>query len=170
MLRPIYHQLLNLYGFEESDNSKPWYKQKPPQAVLENERAKITWDIPFQLERAPANGANKIDVAVMDKDNKKWILLEGTVCQVGKIQEKTTNKQEKYNDLRQGLKNIYKDTEVTQINIVFDFLGGYNKELQKALGTITSNEKEQDYLIQKCQKWIQSQNTEIVKTFYGFVK
>ena len=100
-------------------------------------------------------------MAVMDKEAKTWILLEGTVCQVGKIKEKTATKQEKYNDLRRGIKEIHKDSVITQINIVFDFLGGYNEELEKELKTITKNEKEKDYLIRKCQKWVISQNAEI---------
>lgn len=59
-----YHWLLQQYNFEESDNEKPWYQQKPPSVVMKNENAKILWGIPFQLQKAPENGANKIDMAV----------------------------------------------------------------------------------------------------------
>ena len=64
-LRPIYHNLLGKYNFQESDNEKPWYQQRPLSAVMENENAKILWDVSFQLQKAPENGANKIDMAVL---------------------------------------------------------------------------------------------------------
>ena len=64
-LRPIYHHLLEKYNFQESDNEKPWYQQRPPSAVMENENAKILLDVPFQLQKAPENGAKK-------KKKKEW--------------------------------------------------------------------------------------------------
>ena len=122
-LRPIYHHLLQKYYFQESNNKKPWYMQSIPTAVVENANAKILWNTPFKLESAPENGVNKIDIAVLDKQGKPWLLIEGTVCHVGRVKEKTSMKQEKYIALRKGIKNLYKDHTVTQINAVFDFLG-----------------------------------------------
>ena len=66
-LRPIYHRLLEKYNFQESDNEKPWYQLRPPSAVMEYENTKILWDVPFQLQKAPENGANKIDMSVYKK-------------------------------------------------------------------------------------------------------
>jgi len=40
-------------------------------------------------------------MAVWDKTTNEWILLEGTVCNVGTIDEKSKNKQEKYTELQQ---------------------------------------------------------------------
>ena len=56
---------------------------------MENENAKILWDVPFQLQKAPENGANKIDMAVYNKQTNNWTLLEGTVCQVAMAQLRT---------------------------------------------------------------------------------
>ena len=79
MLRPYYHYLLETYGFD-NDHSRPWYEQSLPLPVVENERAKIMWDLEFHLQKAPQNHANKIDMAIYDKERKQWLLLEGTVC------------------------------------------------------------------------------------------
>ena len=83
-------------------------------------------------------------------------------------------------DLRSGIKQMYPQHKVTQVNIVFDFLGNYYKDLktqvhnhvilrntdkQQISSKITS-EKETRYLLQKSQKWILSQNVEIVKRLY----
>ena len=89
MLRPIYHYLLRKFDFQESDNNKPRYQQSIPTAVLENDKAKIMWNTPFTLETASENGANKPDIALLDKENNIWLIFEGTLCQVGKIEEKT---------------------------------------------------------------------------------
>ena len=74
ILRPIYHCLLDKYNFQESDHGKPWYQQSLLRAVLENEKAKIYWNVPLYLEKPPENGANKPDVIVHDKETNTWIL------------------------------------------------------------------------------------------------
>lgn len=106
---------------------------------MKNENAKILWGIPFQLQKAPENGANKIDMAVYyDKQTNNWTLLEGTVCQIGTLADKTLEKKETYQELRAGIKQLYKSTRVKEINIVFDFLGGYQEELRKRLGKLNN--------------------------------
>ena len=169
MLRPIYHCLLDKYNFQEGDHGKPWYQQSLPHALLENEKAKIYWNVPFILEKPPENGANKPDVIVHDKQTNMWTLFEGTVCQVGKIAERFKEKQTKYIELRAGIKREYKSASVYQINIVFDFLGRHHEQLRNDLRSITNTDKELGYLIECCQKWILSQNVNIVKKFYEFV-
>ena len=99
MLRPIYHCLLDKYNFQESDHGKPWYQQSLPHAVLENEKAKTYWNVPFILEKPSGNGANKPGVIVHDKETNIWTLFEGTVCQVDKIAERFEEKQTKYIEL-----------------------------------------------------------------------
>ena len=66
------------------------------------------------------------------------------------------------------IKREYKGTSVYQINIVFDFLGGHHEQLRNDLRSITNTDKELSYLIERCQKWILSQNVNIVKKFYDF--
>ena len=50
---------------------------------MENENVKILWDVPSQLQKALENGANKIDMAVYNKQTNNYTLLGGTFCQVG---------------------------------------------------------------------------------------
>ena len=87
------------------------------------------WDIEMYLEKAPENHANTIDIAIMDKEKKKWLLLEGTVCTVEKVWERNNNKQEKYRELRTGIKQLYPGYGIVQVNLVFDFLGNYHQYL-----------------------------------------
>ena len=78
MLRPIYHLLSSVYNME-NDDPKAWYKQAIPKASSENDEAKILWDTPIYIDKAPENGANEPDMTIFDKKNKSIILVEGTV-------------------------------------------------------------------------------------------
>ena len=114
MFRPLYHFTLNKYGFEESEVNKPWYQQSLPQPVMENQKAKIYWDIHHYVTNCPSNNANKPDIAIFGKENNKWIIIEGTVCNIGKIQERELYKQAKYKELRAEIKRLYKVSEILQ--------------------------------------------------------
>ena len=81
-LRPLCHFTLDKYGFEESEANKPWYQQSLPQPVMENQRAKIYWDIQHYVANCPSNNANTPDIAVYGKENNKWIIIEGQ-CAMG---------------------------------------------------------------------------------------
>ena len=67
MLRPLYHFTLNKYGFEESEVNKPWYQQSLPQPVMENQKAKIYWDVHHYVTNCPSNKSNESDIAIFDK-------------------------------------------------------------------------------------------------------
>ena len=156
--------MLPSYGFSTDQDSTPWYKQPLPKDSVGNERDQILWDIPIHLGIAPRDGANKPDIMVMDKKKGQWILIEGTVCNVGCIDEQSLYKQHKYTDLRAGLKRLYLSFSVTQVNIAFDFLAGYNEQLVIDLDKIGIKDK--NNLIRQCQKWVISQKCEIVKAVY----
>ena len=136
MLHPVYHVLLEKYGFKESDYSSPWHMQSHPQPSKENNEAKILWDIPWQLEKCPKDGANKPDISIPDKKNKEWSLVEGTICTPGTVAERPKNKQNKYVDLRLEIKNLYPGYKEKLITIVFDYLGAYYKDLDKELNML----------------------------------
>ena len=89
MLRPLYHCLLDKYNIQESDHGKLWYQQSLPHLVLEHEKAKIFWNVPFILEKPPGNGANIHDVTVHYEETNIW-----TLCQVDKIAERFEEKQQ----------------------------------------------------------------------------
>ena len=80
---------------------------------------------------------------------KTLFLIEGTVCQVRRIKEKAPMKREKYIDVRKGIKNLYKHHTVTQINVVFEFLGAYYAKVEKELNNITGTDKKTEYIIIK---------------------
>ena len=120
--------------------------------------------------KKPENNTNKVDIAVMDKEKKTWLLMEGTVCGVGLISDRWKTKQDKYSDLRAGIRHQNPDYKVNHITVVFDFLAEYHQSLKNDLNEHLTgkNEEEAQYIIMKSQKWIISQNVEIVKNFYTY--
>ena len=77
----------------------------------------------------PEEGANKPDIVVLDKEKNMAYVIEGTICEIGKIEESILTKQNKYTDLRYGLKRLYSLDTIIQINVVMDFVGGYHSKL-----------------------------------------
>ena len=101
---------------------------------------------------------------MLDKKNKEWSLVEGTICTPGTIAERTKYKQNKYVDLRLRTKNLNPGYKVKLITIVFDYLGAYNKDLDKELNMLFGPKVARE-TIERYQKWVISQNCEIVERF-----
>ena len=82
----------------------------------------------------------------MDKEKKRWLLLELTVCGIGLISDswKTKLKQDKYRELRAGIRHQYPDYKVNQVNVVFDFLTEYHQSLKNDLNEHLTGKKEEE--------------------------
>ena len=63
-----------------------------------------------------------------------------------------------------GIKNLYPGYKVKLITIVFDYLGVYNKDLDKELNMLFGP-KVARVTIERSQKWVNSQNCEMAKRF-----
>ena len=90
--------------------------------------------------------------------------MKGTICTPGTIAERTKYKQNKYVDLRLEKKNLHPGYKVKLITIVFDYLGAYNKDLDKELNMLFGP-KVARVTIERSQMCVISQNCEIVKRF-----
>ena len=113
-----------------------------------------------QWEKASENGANKPDMMIFDMKNKVITLVEGTVYNIGQINDRNDYKKGKYVDLRLGLRKLYPDYNIKQTNIVFNVLGDFNNTLKKEPSDL-SHKKDVTKVLTNCQKWIISQNCEI---------
>ena len=67
----MYHLIRAKFEFDKSNRGVPWYKQALPLGSIENERAKIIWDIPVHLDKGPSNNAIKPDTLIIDKEARK---------------------------------------------------------------------------------------------------
>ncbi|KXJ20792.1 hypothetical protein AC249_AIPGENE424 [Exaiptasia diaphana] len=165
MPRPVYYAILRTLGINNDKNqTTPWHKEQQPKCCVETKEVKVLWNIPLHLDVAPKDGANKRNICICNSKERQWIIFEGTVCNIGKIQERDKMKTNKYADLRASLKRLYPDYIITQVNLVFDFLSGYHKDLVNKLNNVGITDSMN--VIRKCQKWIIGQNCEIVKALH----
>ena len=66
------------------------------------------------MKKAGKQHASKVDIAVKDKEKKIWLLIERTVCGIGLISARWETKQDKYRELRAGIKHQYPDYKSTK--------------------------------------------------------
>ena len=167
MLRPVYYAILKTLGLtnNEEDKTIPWYRELQPKCCVETKEVNVLCNIPLRLDVVPKDGAKKPDIAICNNRERQRLTFEGTVCSIGQIQERDKLKAEKYADLRASLKRLYPSYNVIQVNLLFDFLSGYHKELIHKLNNVGLSDSMN--VIRKCQKWVIAQNCEIVKAFHS---
>ena len=106
MLRPFYHYLLYIYEFENDYSKAWWYEQRPPSAVIENDKTKIMRNWLYSFSQNPQKTAQIRSTSPSMTQKKEWLLLVGTVCGIGRIADATSKKQKKYRDLQSGIKQM----------------------------------------------------------------
>ena len=87
-----------------------------------------------KFKRVPCQKNCRVNRAIvfLDKDKETWIILkELFAIQAVSMKEYYVNNRKI--DLRSGLKRLYPNHKVDQVNIVLDFLGHYNKQLLEDL-------------------------------------
>ena len=77
--------------------------------------------------------ANRIDATIVDKENKEVSVIEISCPWVENREEKDTEATTKYGPLRWALEQRCPEYRVTQFNVIVDVLGGYSKDVRKAL-------------------------------------
>ena len=69
----------------------------------------------------------------MDKENKRVSVIEMSCPWIENKEEKDAEKTTKYGPLRWELEQRFFEYRVTQFNIIVDVLGGYSRDVRKAL-------------------------------------
>ena len=167
MLCPVYYAILKTLGItnKEEHETMPWYRELQPKCCVETIEVKVLWNIPLGLNVVLKDGANKPDIAICNKIERPWLIFEGTVCNMGQIQERNKLKTEKNDDLSARLKRLYHGDNNIQVNLVFNFLSVYHKEMLHKLNNVGLSDSMN--VIGKYQKWVISQNCKLVKAFHS---
>ncbi|XP_024121103.1 uncharacterized protein LOC112142083 [Oryzias melastigma] len=122
----------------------PKVKWETPQKVLENERAKILMDFQIQTDRMVME--NQPDIVVVDKEQRKAVVVDVAVPSHGNIKKKEHEKLEKYQGLREELEKAWK-VKVTVVPVVIGALGAVTSKLEEWLQQIPG--KTSDISVQK---------------------
>ena len=114
--RLVHWNLCKQYGLNRSGK---WYDHKID-TVIENEKAKIVWDMRIQTDQMIT--ARRPDIVVRDKMMDHTWLIDVAVPGDGRIKEKEVEKIDKYQDLARKLRKVW-NTSVTVVPIVIGALG-----------------------------------------------
>ena len=109
--------------------------------MYENERAIAYWDIPLYADNTHVK-ANRIDATIVDKENKKVSVIEMSCPWIENREEKDAEKTTKCGPLCWELEQRYPEYRVTQFNIIVDVLGGYSRDVRKALKELVGDKSD----------------------------
>ena len=101
-------------------NPLPYYKYNP-EAVLENATYILYWDRPVQTDRTV--DYNRPDLLLIDKVNKKAIIIEVAVPLCHNLETTERHKITKYENLAYDLRHTWQLNEVTTVPIVMSSTG-----------------------------------------------
>ncbi|CAH2074940.1 unnamed protein product, partial [Iphiclides podalirius] len=111
--RIIHQELALKYGLVE--RKLPYYKYSP-EAVLENDRARLYWDRPIITDRTIV--ANKPDIVVMDRAQSRVFLVDITIPYDENLVKAETDKKTKYLDLAHEVTDMWGGVPTEIIPIV----------------------------------------------------
>ena len=90
----LHRKLCEKCGFNKAEK---WYIQKP-EKVLESEDCKILWDFPVQSDKTIEH--NRLDITVIDKKSKKYLLIDPACPFDTRIESKEEEKCTNYSELK----------------------------------------------------------------------
>ena len=97
------------------EHTEKWYEHIP-EGVVENEEVKVLWDINVQCDNVIE--ARRPDIIVINKKERKGIIIDIAVPADVRVGEKEREKVEKYQDLKR---------EIGVVPVVIGALGSVTK-------------------------------------------
>ncbi|KAF7648062.1 hypothetical protein LDENG_00162600 [Lucifuga dentata] len=130
----VYRNICAVYGLEV-----PKSKWETPPKVVENSRAKVLWDFKFQTDKQLL--ANQPDMVVVDKEQKRAIVIDVAVPADSNISKKEHEKTEKYQGLKEELEWTWK-VKSKVVPVVIGALGAVAPNLGEWLQEIPGTTSE----------------------------
>ena len=127
----------------------PWYSPAMPNVPLYAENTEVR--------------ANRIDARIVNKNEKKVIVIEMSCPWLENRQLKDLEKTQKYGPLRWELKRQFQGYKATQHKIIMDVLGGYSKDVCKTVETLVRGRGEE--ILRRIQKSVLSNSVNIARSF-----
>ncbi|XP_067053528.1 uncharacterized protein [Acropora muricata] len=114
-----------------------WYEHEP-QTVTERDNISVLWDMSIQTDREIK--ANSPDIAIKDKQEKSYLLIDMSIPTEKNTSVKVTEKLSKYKDLEIEIERMW-CMKATTIPVVIGALGLIKKGLEKYTKQIPGNIK-----------------------------
>ena len=110
------------------NKAEKWYVRKL-EKVLESENCKILWDFLIQIDKFLQ--LNRPDVTVVDKKNKKYILIDPACPFDARIEKKKEEKCKNYSEVKYEIAKIRKMRKVEVIPVITGALRTVTKHFEK---------------------------------------
>ena len=105
-----------------------WYEHVPEGAV-ENEQIKVLWDINIQCDNLIE--VRRLDLIVIDKKEKKGIIIDIAVPADLRVEKNEKGKVEKHQDLKKEIRRLWKLRNVEIVPVVIGALGSVSAEFDR---------------------------------------
>ena len=128
----VHYNILKHYKISVVEN---WYDHKP-KTVTNNENVTILWDMPISTDREIK--ANKPDIVIKDKKEKKCWLLDISTPSDRNVAVKEVEKLSKYKDLEIEINRMW-GMKTTVIPIIIGNLGLIRKTCEKWTKQVPGN-------------------------------
>ena len=115
--------------------AEKWYEHQPP-TVIDTDSVTILWDMPVHTDRELK--ANKPDIIVKDKKEKRCMIIDVAVPSESNTSVKVTEKLSKYKDLEIEISRMW-CMKTQTIPVVIGSLGLVKKGLEKFSDRIPGN-------------------------------
>ena len=106
------------------ERKQKWYEHCP-EGVVEDDDAKLTWDINIQCDNVME--AKRSNLILVDKKVKSCVIIDVAVPGDFRIREKEIKKVEKYQNLKRELKRLWSLKKVEIVPMVVGALGCISK-------------------------------------------
>ena len=116
-----------LCGKFRGERASNWYEHRP-EGVIENDEVKILWDFMIQCDRMVEY--RKPDIVVVEKKERRCLVIDVAVPGDIRIEEKENEKVEKYQELKQEIIKFWEMKKVDVIPIVVGALGAVSRRIR----------------------------------------
>ena len=130
----VYRNICTQYGLEVP---KPQWDITPK--VVENNKAKILWNFSFQTDKQLL--ANQPDIVVVDREQKRVVVIDVAIPADANIRKKEHEKIEKYQGLKEQLEQMWK-IKADVVPVVEGALGAVTPKLGEWLQQIPGTTSE----------------------------
>ena len=126
----IHWMLCEKYG---RNRTEKWYEHCP-EGVVEDENAKLLWDINIQCDNVIE--ARRPDLTIIEKKTKDAIIIDVAVPGDYRVHEQENEKVDKYQDLKREVKRLLSLRNVKVVPVVVGALGCVSKRFNSWMETL----------------------------------
>ena len=115
------------------EHTEKWHEHVP-EGVVDNEEVKVLWDINVQCDNVIEE--RRPDIIVIDKKERKGIIIDIAAPADVRVGEKEREKVEKYQDLKREIGRLWKLKMVEVVPVVIGALGSVTKGFDRWFGKL----------------------------------